>query len=1182
MDTKFMPLSYIVIIMFAASCLYLSNAAPRDEGRRTPMYVNFMECPAYIREGFDLNFSHLDPDLVRFPADSSGINVPLRLVNSGLPLDKYRPLEDSQGEFTIIIPFELSGEAETFLSENKLASPGLYFAHIGDNWEIFLNGALIRSEVYLDTDNRIATHRSMRDIFFPIDKTILASGTNLLAVRIIGDPLDPDVGLYYQTPYYMDDYANIAGGYNGFITVVMSGIFLFTGFYYLLVFTDNRKAHYNLYFGLLSIIVCVYYIARSRWIHSFVADSSLAFQLEYAFVYIMIPLLGAFIETLNERRISLTTVIFTGTTTSAVLAQGLMAARYRGKLLSAMSLLVFIYIAYLFYHVLRRIRDNAAASAGKTKSFAKEYLRALIFTTLGRIGIYSLIGIICGCLDIVDALFFHYSLNISSYGMFVFVLGIAVSLAERLNALYNRLDTANAALEEYNADLNTVVRSRTWELEAQTQLAESSSKARSVFLAKTSHEIRAPMNTIISAAELLLRQGGLPQGVWDDVRQIRLAGAHLIRIVDDILDFSKIEAGKIEIVHAPYEVASLLSDVFGVIRAQLAGKPILFAAVIDAGLPKTLIGDYARNRQILLNLLNNAVKYTREGWISIAIAGRVHGDDTIMLVVDITDTGTGMREKDMRELFSDFAQFAASRNHNAAGAKLGLAITRSLCRLMGGYISAYSEYGEGSVFTVAIPQKIKDNAPFAQVEFPSAKRVVIYDAREPYARLAAACVKSLDVSCRLAANAEDFKRAIIDEQPKYIFIAARQFKEGFAAAQKLAPWAQTVLIPENCAEASPPPNARVMPMPVYPGIVADILNNRPPVCYSIDEGIGVKFIAPEAEILVANDLAASLKVVRGLLAPFEVRVDCSSGARAVEMITNKRYDLVFIDQRMSGMDGAETVAAIRGLENEYFKSVPIVALTARETWETKEFFLAHGFNDYLVTPIKIPQLYEILERWIPERLKHPWAPRELDGRDGAANGLVIDGVDVKRGIELTGGQLDIYVEVITLYCRDVEKRMPLLAQPPDEDGLLNFTTNVHALKSVSGTIGAAAVSRQAAELEAAGRDGDLAAITARLGSFRENISALTARIRAVLPQHEESSKEIERDILETLKQEISAGNVRAVDEIFRQLWNQPLDAEVKAKLSDASDMFIMAETETALEILDSIAKKYYTIGMTKV
>ncbi|MDR1024100.1 MAG: hypothetical protein LBL56_00095, partial [Treponema sp.] len=232
--------------------------------------------------------------------------------------------------------------------------------------------------------------------------------------------------------------------------------------------------------------------------------------------------------------------------------------------------------------------------------------------------------------------------------------------------------------------------------------AEEANVAKSAFLARMSHEIRTPMNAITGMSELILREEASAL-VHEHAAAVKQAGSNLVSIINDILDFSKIESGKMEIVSAEYEFSSLINDVIAIIRMRLREKPVYFVVNVDSAIPRKLSGDVVRVRQILLNLLSNAAKYTNTGHITLRVGREERDEESLTLKFEITDTGIGIKPEDMGKLFGNFSRLDSLTNRGVEGAGLGLAITRNLCRVMGGDVTVDSEYGAGSVFTAYIP-----------------------------------------------------------------------------------------------------------------------------------------------------------------------------------------------------------------------------------------------------------------------------------------------------------------------------------------------------------------------------------------------------------------------------------------------------------------------------------------------
>ncbi|MDR1899223.1 MAG: response regulator, partial [Treponema sp.] len=519
------------------------------------------------------------------------------------------------------------------------------------------------------------------------------------------------------------------------------------------------------------------------------------------------------------------------------------------------------------------------------------------------------------------------------------------------------------------------------------ETARTASRSKSAFLANTSHEIRTPMNAIIGMSELILRER-ISGEVYEYTMGIKQAGANLLSIINDILDFSKIEAGKMEILPVHYYFRSVVNDVINVIRVRAMEKSLFLIADIDSALPNDLIGDEVRIRQILLNLLGNAVKYTEKGYIRLSVSAEDRDDEGQGFILNITveDKGVGIREENLDKVFGEFIQVDMTANKGVEGTGLGLAITKRLCRAMGGDVTVSSVYGQGSVFTARIPQKKHSDECFAAVENPGEKPVLLYEDRPVNAQALCWSLDNLGLPYTLVATEEAFYKALrsnaalqsnaalhADEyaggyagEYAFVFIAYALYKQVRPAFEAMENRPHPVLLADYGSEPGIH-NVRLLTLPAHTLAIANILNHKTETrSYVGEERSAVKFTAPAARVLIVDDIATNLKVAQGLLVPYDMIIDtCLSGQASIELLRKNTYDLIFMDHMMPGMDGTEAVRIIRDMDEGCFKQVPIVALTANAVSGMKEMFLRCGFDDYLAKPIEMLKLHEILETWIP-------------------------------------------------------------------------------------------------------------------------------------------------------------------------------------------------------------------------
>jgi signal transduction histidine kinase/CheY-like chemotaxis protein/HPt (histidine-containing phosphotransfer) domain-containing protein len=648
--------------------------------------------------------------------------------------------------------------------------------------------------------------------------------------------------------------------------------------------------------------------------------------------------------------------------------------------------------------------------------------------------------------------------------------------------------------------------------------AETENKYKSDFLASVSHELRTPLNAIIGMSELALRETSVSTGLSEFLVNISQAGSNLLSIINDVLDMSKIESGNFELSLAQYSFSSLIENVIAVIRVRLYGRPVQFLVNVDSRIPDNLTGDEARIRQILFNLLTNAVKYTVNGFVRCTITGDVRDNHEILLQFEVSDSGIGIKKEDMRKLFSGFIRLDdAQCNRNVEGTGLGLVITKRICAEMGGDITVSSEYGKGSSFTVFIPQKYSEGARMATVNDPDSKRVILYSKCPLFADSVSDTLKNLEVPTVRPDSPEHFLSELETGRHAFAFMPVGMMDRAIALIRRLQLGTTLVLMiaPE---EKIPFSSLPVLQKPVYATPVANLLNGFRQT--RKEKKISPGFTAPDAQVLIVDDINTNLKIAAGLLAPYRMKIDtCNSGDVSVEMVKNKRYDMVFMDHMMPGMDGIEATARIRAFGEEYFERIPIIALTADALAGMREMFLSKGFSDYLAKPIEPVKLNALVNKWIPRdkrRLSHASRSERMP-QTIMEHLYAVEGLNVRKGIIMCGGVEAQYKNVLAQYCQDAEKFLPALKETlatiagikkPERTHagasplpwIQSFVIQTHALKSGSAYVGAEALSNDAALLEKAGREGDIELIETHLEAFIQRFSEMVVRINGILPE----------------------------------------------------------------------------------
>lgn len=523
--------------------------------------------------------------------------------------------------------------------------------------------------------------------------------------------------------------------------------------------------------------------------------------------------------------------------------------------------------------------------------------------------------------------------------------------------------------------------------------AEKANRAKSDFLANMSHEIRTPMNAIIGLSELVIEESS-GRKVYDYACNIKSAAVNLLAIINDILDLSKVEAGKMKLVEDNYYLQILMEDTLNLVQVAAMQKGLKMKMEMDESLPCQLYGDEGKIRQVLINLINNAIKFTKNGSVFLGVKGNLTGQESMELIFTVEDTGIGIKKEDMQSIFNVFEQVDMRKNRSSEGSGLGLAITKSFVELMQGNVKVESEYGKGTCFTVTIPQKVVDG------------------------------------------------RSVKDAPITRQFVQKKSTR---------------------------------------------------------------KFTCKDYNVLVVDDNAINRKVAGKMIAAYGICVDeADSGKMSIVMAGENEYDMIFMDHMMPEMDGIEAAKLILSEYGDNRRAPVMIALTANAIHGAREMYLSNGFDDFLAKPFERFQLYEVLNKWIPEEQKVYDLEEDKEGitsdiSDSDLIKLFMADVDVVTAAKKQGS-IKRYQELLKLFYEEGIEKKPLLEELVHQGDMESYVTEVHSLKNASMNIGAVRLSDVAKQHENAGKAGDISYIKENENMLLGCYDAVLCEVKRVLEQ----------------------------------------------------------------------------------
>ncbi len=738
----------------------------------------------------------------------------------------------------------------------------------------------------------------------------------------------------------------------------------------------------------------------------------------------------------------------------------------------------------------------------------------------------------------------------------------------------------------------TAMKAMTEELAVAKEDAEAATRAKGDFLANMSHEIRTPMNAIIGLSSLVSRTE-LDLKQKDYIEKIERSAKNLLVIINDILDFSKIEAGKMDIEETDFLLNDVLDNLSNLIGEKVRARGLELIFRQDLEIPTSLKGDPLRLGQILLNLCNNAVKFTEAGQIEVNIKLEKQTDEEALIRFEVSDTGIGLTEDQQKRLFQSFSQADTSTTRKYGGTGLGLAISKKLSELMGGGIGVVSEYGKGSTFFFTVKLKIgcarvNRMAP----EDLKGVRVLVVDDNESARDVLNSYLEDFSFLSKGVASGElalrELNQVKASENFEYDLVLMdyqMPGMNGFEAVQRIRRDLENVKQPkiimvtgfgreEIMHKAEDGLLDGFLIKPVSPSMLFDCIMQvfGKTTVSAIKKRRNEKY-KPEgfenirgARILLAEDNEINQQVAKETLEQEGFYIDVVNNGREAAEAVGPEYDCILMDLQMPVMDGYEATGAIRSRKE--YEGLPVIAMTADAMVGVKERVLKAGMNDYVTKPFNPEELWETLVRWIKpgQRTLPDSFTRTGDDKAGAQKEFVIpeiERIDVSDGLRRLGGNRALYLNLLRKFCEEFEQSAEDIKSSLERNQRERAERVAHTVKGAAGNLGARELQNAAARLNAIIKEKQIDRYDELLDDFNRELTFLlkaieNAGIRERGSEKESPQKELSdcqwisrlremtplvkkrqpRKVLEILKELQDCRTPEGTEELFRRLQNQ--------------------------------------------
>ena len=711
--------------------------------------------------------------------------------------------------------------------------------------------------------------------------------------------------------------------------------------------------------------------------------------------------------------------------------------------------------------------------------------------------------------------------------------GLARALSEAIEheSAEEQLRTAKEAAEKTGRELAKTNEQLAWAIERANEMAasaEAASTAKSEFLANMSHEVRTPMNGIIGMTELTLgTELTLEQQRY--LTMVRTSAESLLEIINDVLDFSKIEAGRMEVEHVPFALRETVDGPLDALAIRAEGKGVEVLSHVLTDVPNALIGDPTRLRQVVTNLVGNAVKFTEHGEIVLQARVEQQEDDGIVLHFSVTDTGIGIPPDKVGTIFEQFRQVDGSATRKYGGTGLGLAISAHFVEMMGGEIWVESELGEGSTFHFTARFGLAENQSAAGQHADRAdlrgKSVLVVDDNATNRQILEETLGFWQMSVTTAdsgrAALEEMATAAEQGKPYDIVLLDVNMPEmdGYAVARHIRDepdWGDVAIaILSSAGQFGDAVLRRDLGIIAYmskPVRQADLLMTIK-TCLG-QTTAGRKQHTPEGRsalgrkprqrlhLLLAEDNEVNQAFATSLLEKWgHTVVIARNGREALDVLAAEQFDLVLMDVQMPVVSGLEATVAIRAKERVTGEHVPVIAMTAHALQGDRDMCLAAGMDDYVTKPVQPQDLFDAIETLTCRTTEPEQAPGRVEQPSGDSAGGAFD---IAMALEAVDGDEELLKKLAGLFTEKHAEWLAEIEHALSNEDCPRLADTAHSLKSAVGTLGCLGAFVAALSLETMGRQADLTGAEQAWQELTEQIAGLRSGLGLLLEEHSDA------------------------------------------------------------------------------